>query len=99
MTEESIMSALNLFSVLDLSTAHLRQETCDRLNSYEGVIAHRMEYGWLMYVSHEIEDDVNEDEWPSELTPIVKLARDNDCAYILFDRDADTTDLLQAFDW
>ena len=38
-------------------------------------------------------------DWPSELLPIVRLARERGCAYILFDSDADTTELLPAFDW
>lgn len=93
------MSALALLTVLDLSTTHLRQETCDRLNSYQGVIAHKMEYGWLMYVPAEPDDDVDKDRWPTELPPIVALARDNGCTYVLFDRNAGTTDRLRTFDW
>ncbi|MFG2042186.1 hypothetical protein [Dactylosporangium sp. NPDC048998] len=37
--------------------------------------------------------------WPPELLPIVRLAREHGGAYILFDSDADTTELLPAFDW
>ncbi|MFJ2627732.1 hypothetical protein ACIO6T_31100 [Streptomyces sp. NPDC087532] len=36
--------------------------------------------------------------WPEELLPIVQLARAHDCAYILFDADADMTDQLPVFD-
>lgn len=36
--------------------------------------------------------------WPKELLPIVHLARAHNCAYVLFDADADETDQLPVFD-
>ena len=86
---------------LDLSTAHLTQHTCDHLDDIHGVIAYPTTYGWLMYAPEP--DDAAElaaaGAWPPELLPIVQLAREHDCAHILFDSDADTTALLPVFDW
>lgn len=94
------MSDLVIRTFLDLSTAHLSEETCRDLNSYDGVTAYKTTYGWLMYVPDENADGLAEEgDWPAELLPIVKLARTNGCAYILFDADAATSDLLPTFDW
>ena len=43
------MSDLVIRTFLDLSTAHLSEETCRDLNSYDGVTAYKTTYGWLMY--------------------------------------------------
>lgn len=84
-------------SFLDLSTAHLRQETLANLASYDDVVAHKTEYGWLMYASEEA-DFTEGGDWPPELLPIVELARAHECTYILFDSDAPETDALPTFD-
>jgi hypothetical protein len=84
---------------LDLSTGHLREETCRQLGDYEGVIAHEMEYGWLMYVPVPDDDAGDQSDWPEELLPIMRLAHTVGCAYILFDADAPHTENLPIFDW
>ncbi|MET8680972.1 hypothetical protein ABZW18_26175 [Streptomyces sp. NPDC004647] len=88
---------LTIRSFLDLSTAHLRKESRADLNSYEGVVAYKTTYGWLVYASEDA-DLAEGDDWPSELLPLVKLARANGCEYILFDADAPETDALPTFD-
>ncbi|MGW2421486.1 DUF5983 family protein [Streptomyces sp. NPDC001709] len=85
-------------SYLDLSTSHLAVATRDALNSIEGVLAHRLEHGWLMYAPESASERARAYGWPEELLPIVQLARAHNCAYILFDADADTIDQLPAFD-
>ena len=37
-------------TLLDLSTAHLPEQICDRLDTIPGVIAHQTAYGWLIFV-------------------------------------------------
>ena len=91
-------SDLPIRTILDLSTAHLREETCDRLGSYEGVLAYRTKYGRLMYAPDSCDRLADQGDWPEELLPIVKLARDNDCGYVLFDADAPEVDRLPTFD-
>ncbi|MFJ2745454.1 hypothetical protein ACIO3O_37995 [Streptomyces sp. NPDC087440] len=90
-------SSLPIRSLLDLSTAHLREETCIALGSYEDVVAYPTTHGWLMYASEEA-DFTEGDDWPPELLPIVELARANGCTYVLFDADAPETDALPTFD-
>ncbi|MGW2659219.1 DUF5983 family protein [Streptomyces sp. NPDC001478] len=85
-------------SFLDLSTLHLAQATRDALNFIEGVVAYRLEHGWLMYAPESANDRAHAYGWPDELLPIVRTARAHGCAYILFDADAETTDQLPVFD-
>ncbi|MCI2421128.1 hypothetical protein MOQ72_27160 [Saccharopolyspora sp. K220] len=99
-TEEFSVSDLVVRTFVDLSTAHLSKQACTDLNTYEGVTAHKTEYGWLMYAPEQDADELAEEgDWPPELLPIVKLARANGCAYILFDAGAQSTDRLPTFDW
>jgi len=94
------MDDLVIRTLLDLSTAHLSQETCRDLNSYEGVTAYETKYGWLMYIpAQDAAELAHNGDWPPELLPIVNLARTHGCDYILFDRDAPETNLLPTFDW
>lgn len=94
------MDDLVIRTFLDLSTAHLSEETCLTLNSYEGVTAYEMPYGWLMYVPiRGIDELAHDGNWPPELLPIVTLARSRGCDYVLFDGDASQTALLPTFDW
>ncbi|MET9778617.1 hypothetical protein ABZ023_30935 [Streptomyces sp. NPDC006367] len=84
-------------SFLDLSTQHLAPTTRDALNSIEGVLAYRLEHGWLMYAPESADERARTYGWPDELLPIVRMARAHDCAYVLFDADADITDQLPVF--
>lgn len=64
------------------------------------MIAHKTEYGWLVYVPQEpVSEFAEPGEWPDELLPIIELARVKGCFYILFDADACTTELFRTFDW
>ncbi|GAB2717052.1 DUF5983 family protein [Kitasatospora kifunensis] len=83
----------NIRSFLDLSTGHLTPEVRADLDDYEDVVAYRTTYGWLLYASEDPEG-----EWPPELLPIVRLARDHGCEYVLFDADAPVVDALPVFD-
>ncbi|MFF5019428.1 hypothetical protein [Streptomyces sp. NPDC001165] len=85
-------------SFLDLTTLHLAVATRDALNSIEGVLAYRLEHGWLMYAPESADEQARAYGWPEELLPIVQLARAHNCPYILFDADADVTDQLPVFD-
>lgn len=93
------MSELPIRRFLDLSTSHLRKKTCGDLNGWEGVTAYETKYGWLMYATAEAEEFAEEYRWPSELLPIVLLARANGCDYVMFDRDGPTVDGLPTWDW
>lgn len=95
------MNDLVIRTLLDLSTAHLSEETCRTLNDYDGVTAYETPYGWLMSVPtrDRVQQLTPDGDWPPELLPIVELAQARGCAYVLFDRDASQTALLPTFDW
>lgn len=92
-TDTTALPAKRTF--LDISTAHLQQQTCTSLDALPGVTAYPIPfYGWLMAVPVD-----NHGDWPAELKPIVDLARTYACAYIVFDCDADVIDGLPTYDW
>ena len=94
------MDDLVIRAFLDLSTAHLSAATCRILNSYEGVTAYETPYGWLWSVPEQDAAELAHDgDWPSELLPIAQLARAHGCDYVLFDRDAEQTEMLPTYDW
>jgi hypothetical protein len=53
------------------------------------------EYGWIIYIL----DDANVDELDGCVGDCLRLARANQCRWIMFDRDEDTIDELQTYDW
>ncbi|MEJ3741791.1 hypothetical protein WEI85_00615 [Actinomycetes bacterium KLBMP 9797] len=90
-----------ILSVLDLSTAHLPEEVCDDLSGEPGVIAHRVTYGWLMWVPADPDAFAAEtiDPMPEEVLAIQRYARRLGCQYVLFDRDAEQVDELPTWQW
>ncbi|MFD0271063.1 hypothetical protein ACFVGY_31525 [Streptomyces sp. NPDC127106] len=83
---------------LDLCTSHLSAPARDALDTFEGVLAYPTGHGWLMYAPESAVERAAAFGWPAELLAIVKLAHAHDCAYVLFDADADETDELPLFD-
>jgi len=87
-----------LRAFLDLSTAHLKQETLVLLN--EGVerlhfVIYPTEYGWFVYAHDECFEDL---EIPEEMVAAMKKARELGAEYINYDCDADTSpELLPVF--
>lgn len=89
---------------LDLSTAHLPKEVCDRLDTYSGVRAYETDYGWMVYApdnpaEHAAAEREARCSVPDELIPIWQFARDHGCAYVMFDQDGDLLDDLPQWDW
>jgi len=84
------MSEPYIEKVLTLSTAHMPNEDPD----FGGVRCLRFEYGNVVFVS---EPGHGEPDW---ITPAMKLAYENECTLILFDRDCnEDPDLLPTWDW
>ncbi len=86
---------------LDLSTAHLPQEICDRLGAEPGVVAHETVYGWLMWVPDNPgdPDERGGEPVPDVVLVIQRYARAAGCDFVLFDADADRIDALPTWDW
>jgi hypothetical protein len=85
-----------IFRMLDLSTAHVSDETRQRLDDGELIPAGyaKGEYGWFVPVI-----DNDDDHTPPELRAIMEFARKQNCQWLMFDRDADQIDGLATFDW
>lgn len=83
---------------LDLSTAHLTPATRQRIDDGEGpatAYPHPESYGWLIYVDESNILEIYED-FP-DLLACMKAARQQDCDYILFDRDGPAVDYLTQY--
>ena len=86
------MTHPTIVKMLDLSTGHVSAETAARLDAGNfGYV--KGEYGWIvptLRLSNEVPDD---------LAKVMAYARDLDCSWIMFDRDADIIPDLPTFDW
>jgi hypothetical protein len=69
---------------LNLSTAHLPEHICDRLDTVPGVIAHNTAYGWLMFVPNHPGQPGKHDaaEVPEVVLTILRYARAVGCDYV-----------------
>ena len=76
--------------ILDLSTAHLPATDRDDLNGVDGVLAYRMQHGWLMWAPDDPDESasVEMDPPPEWVLVIQRYAREHGCDYVMFDSDA-----------
>lgn len=90
--------------MLDLSTAHITQQTglwldTTGLDSGSPVVGYeKKEYGWLISVPSEWEEGQAE-RIPGDLLAVMTYARAKRCAWIMFDRDADEVLKLPTYEW
>jgi hypothetical protein len=88
---ESVMAAapvdtgIEVDRTLVLSTEHIRASTGVFIDN-EDIASYSSEYGWVIYVGGEFEDD----EWPDDLKAVVKFAQEKKCDYLRLDRDGPT---------
>lgn len=80
------------------STAHLTPETMQRITDEEVPgIAYANEFGAFVYVPEAGEE--TEEGFPDDLVEVFALAREYDCFWIKFDRDAAEINALPVYDW
>lgn len=85
---------------LDISTGHLRSETCEHFELVEGIAVTGTAAGWLACVPEcDTAGPDHDYDWPSELLPILEFARRNRCDRILFDADGPFYRHLDRWDW
>ena len=91
----------DISTLLDLSTAHLPEQICDRLGAIPGVIAYQTAYGWLVFVpNHPEQPNAHTGaQVPEVVLRILRYARAAGCDYVLFEADADQIDALPTWDW
>ncbi len=77
---------------LDLSSAHVCQETVRRLN--DGYLsAANSETGWFVWAG------ANDDDIPPDLQAIFAKAKELGCDYVCIDGDAVKDDTLPEYEW
>ena len=90
------MSAVRQF--LDLSNAHLSNEDRALLDACAGhdageLLCASTPYGWFVFACEE-RPQISDTLWA-----LFQEARQHDCEYLLFDRDAASLDGFPVFDW
>lgn len=92
---------MTIRKVLDISISHLPMEQGATLNELDGVVAHEYQYGWLMWVPNDPDESnlAMEEQAPENILMLQRYARDLDCDYIMFDRDAEPEDQLPSYEW
>lgn len=83
--------------MLVLSTAHISRETALYLDNYQSIGYSKDEYGWFIPITDV--DTQYRNGWPDDLWAIRKFAIAHGCSWIMLDRDADTIDGLETWDW
>lgn len=82
-------------TLLVLSTAHLRQQTCNGwLQAAPFAAFAKGDYGWFVSVPDDEPEDL-----PADLGECLALARSLKCDWVMFDRDADALSILPVHDW
>lgn len=82
-------------TVLTLSTAHLRHDTCNVwLHHCPFAAFEKGDYGWFVFVP---EDEPN--DMPEDFATCVAAARALHCAWLMFDRDAPALANMPVYDW
>ncbi|MBA4090261.1 MAG: hypothetical protein C0494_06680 [Sphingobium sp.] len=89
---------------LVISTSHIQPSTADLLDQWAPMSPENRPlgvaeacYGW--FVLTDPLDGEERDMIPSELWSAIEYARAQGCRWLLLDRDADTVDALETFDW
>jgi hypothetical protein len=101
------MSSADIRTFLSLSTAHLTPASRLRMDQWCGAIdlsrrslspdgpptlMAASDYGWFVYVTDDTEG------LPADLADCIEYARNEDCAYILFDADAPEDTSMPTYD-
>ena len=95
------MNKLSIYKYLDLSKAHITPETDEFLRKeahkdFAEVIVYEKEYGYFVCVPPDGFDCYN---IPDDLRNCIEFAKENDCNWIIIDRDAEIIDELKTYEW
>ena len=92
---------MEISKMLTLSTAHIKRTTADWLDSIQNeiVVYPKDEYGWFIYLSTEMFEEINLMIVPYDLIVCIQFALDNDCLWLCLDRDGEIVDELDQYNW
>lgn len=96
------MKKLPIYKYLDISTAHIKQETDKFLrrqaeNEYGDLIVYSKECGYFICVPYDL--DEIEMFIPDDLAACLGLAIENDCYWLVLDAGAEVIDELETYEW
>ncbi len=81
---------MEITKMLTLSTAHLKDETVELLDSNSTDVPphyNKADYGWFVYVPEYLKEYSS--VAPADLMACLRLAQKKNCTWVMFDRDAD----------
>jgi hypothetical protein len=98
-TEVKIMSRPSFIEpLMACSTANLTKETMDWITRGDlPGVSYPNEYGAFVYVPED--DEGSLEGYPDDLRGVIELAREYDCGWIKFDRDAPSIGDLPTWEW
>jgi hypothetical protein len=96
------MKKLPIYKYLDISTAHIKQETDDFLrrqaeDEYGDLVVYKKECGYFICVPDKF--DMDYIEIPDDLRRCLELAEKHNCYWLVLDCDAEVIDELETYDW
>lgn len=97
------MKKLPIYKYLDISTAHITEETDEFLRNqvkeYEcgKPIVYQKECGYFIHVSDKF--DMDDLEMPDDLRRCLEFAAEHDCYWLVLDGDAEIIDELPIYTW
>lgn len=106
-TDVSAAGKVIITKTLELSTAHISQETNSLLLESQTTDCHfplivynKPDYGYWIVVPSEASDwEYAQDHIPKELMGILQYAKERDCSWVMLDRDAYEIEELPTYEW
>lgn len=87
-------SSRHIDRMLNISTGHLSEKTCNAwMKDQDVVCAIEHDYGWIVWVNEKAEG------LPNDLQFVLRFARNQACDYVKFDCDAAVLEELPVYDW
>lgn len=93
---------LDITRMLTINTAHIKEETAEKIDEFDLVTFDKVNFGWFIYIPTEKEDvmEILEDKnIPDDLVDCIRLAWENNCNWLCLDRDASEFDELETYEW
>lgn len=90
---------LEIHSMMALSTAHISLETKNQLEHEQinGLVVYQKEeFGWFVVVPDEEEEP---EHLPDDLKNLIMFAKQNECSWIMLDRDVQIISVIPTFNW
>ena len=100
--EKACNGGPEIAKMLTISTAHIREETADELDSENGfhfglAVYEKGEFGWFIHIGNVDEDMLK--KMPEDLSDCIRFAMKHGCEWLCLDCDAEKEDELETYVW